>query len=244
MVRLGHGIGRLLRQPPSHQGQAHAPPVNASFTQEALWMHPPAGTAACFRRISADKAGQYRAILDVFAAAKRPYRLQLRPDEVLAEATWPGAAPTAEELAAELAQFVTWGNLEAQPDIARVTRPGRRRGPSAPGRRTPHPDALSELQIDSEAVLAALARWRTGALADAAGRRTTGPQRALSRWLRPDVPAGSPVAHAEVAALLASVACVACGEAEADDENAKTGSKAEAAADAVSAEAWGGCARR
>lgn len=33
----------------------------------------------------------YRAILEVFAASKRQFRLHLRPDDVLAEATWPGA---------------------------------------------------------------------------------------------------------------------------------------------------------
>ena len=36
--------------------------------------------------------------MNVFAAAKRQYRLQLRPDEVLAEATWEGTPPTREEL--------------------------------------------------------------------------------------------------------------------------------------------------
>jgi uncharacterized protein (TIGR02677 family) len=84
-------------------------------------MHLPTGTAELFRHVSADKTAQYRAILDVFAAAKRQYRLQLRPDEVQAEAAWPGAVPGPDELAAALAQLVAWGNLEAQPDIARVT---------------------------------------------------------------------------------------------------------------------------
>ena len=37
----------------------------------------------------------YRAILEVFAASKRQFRLHLRPDDVLAEATWPGAPPYA-----------------------------------------------------------------------------------------------------------------------------------------------------
>lgn len=46
-------------------------------------------SAELFRHLSADKAAFYRCILDVFAAAKRQYRLQLRPDEVLAEALWP-----------------------------------------------------------------------------------------------------------------------------------------------------------
>ena len=84
-------------------------------------MHLRASAAELFRHVSADKASVYRTVLDVFAAAKRQYRLQLRPDEVLAEAVWPAAAPGAEELAAALSQLVAWGNLEAQPDIARVT---------------------------------------------------------------------------------------------------------------------------
>ena len=46
--------------------------------------------AELFRHVSAEKAAFYRCIMDVFAAAKRQYRLQLRPDEVLAEARWPG----------------------------------------------------------------------------------------------------------------------------------------------------------
>lgn len=39
-----------------------------------------------FRHISADKARLYRMIMDAFAAAKRQFRLQLRPDEVQLEA--------------------------------------------------------------------------------------------------------------------------------------------------------------
>ncbi len=81
----------------------------------------PLSAAELFRHVSAEKAALYRVVLEVFAAAKRQYRLQLRPDEVLAEGQWPGARPTADELAAALAQLVAWGNLEAQPDIARVT---------------------------------------------------------------------------------------------------------------------------
>lgn len=77
-------------------------------------------SAELFRHLSADKAAFYRCILDVFAAAKRQYRLQLRPDEVLAEALWPDGAPRIEEVNAALAQLAEWGNLEAQHDTARV----------------------------------------------------------------------------------------------------------------------------
>lgn len=76
--------------------------------------------AELFRHVSAEKAGVYRSIMGVFAAAKRQYRLQLRPDEVLAEARWPAAPPRIEELNAALTQLADWGNLESQPDMARV----------------------------------------------------------------------------------------------------------------------------
>lgn len=79
-----------------------------------------AEAGALFRHVTADKAKLYRTIMDVFAAAKRQYRLQLRPDEVMAEAAWDGAPPAREELALALAQLAEWGNLESQPDMARV----------------------------------------------------------------------------------------------------------------------------
>jgi len=59
--------------------------------------------------------------MDVFATAKRQYRLQLRPDEVLAEARWPDAPPRIEEVNAALTQLAAWGNLESHPDTARVS---------------------------------------------------------------------------------------------------------------------------
>ena len=73
-----------------------------------------------FRHVSAEKAIFYRRIMDVFATAKRQYRLQLRPDEVLAEVRSPGSAPRIEEVNAALAQLAGWGNLQSQPDTARV----------------------------------------------------------------------------------------------------------------------------
>jgi uncharacterized protein (TIGR02677 family) len=80
----------------------------------------PTDASELFRHVSAEKASFYRIIMDVFAAAKRQYRLQLRPDEVLAEARWPGEAPRIEEVNAALAQLTEWGNLQSQPDTARV----------------------------------------------------------------------------------------------------------------------------
>ncbi|MEO8937774.1 MAG: TIGR02677 family protein [Burkholderiaceae bacterium] len=77
--------------------------------------------AELFRHVSADKVVFYRGIMDVFAAAKRQYRLQLRPDEVLAEAQWPAGPPRIEEVNAALSQLAEWGNLQSQPDTARVS---------------------------------------------------------------------------------------------------------------------------
>ena len=79
--------------------------------------HPPADL---FRHVSAEKAAFYRSVMDAFAAAKRQFRLHMRPDEVLAEADWRGAPPRLEEVQAALAQLSEWGNLESQPDTARV----------------------------------------------------------------------------------------------------------------------------
>ena len=78
-------------------------------------------SADLFRHVSAEKAALYRCIMDVFALAKRQYRLQLRPDEVLAEARWPDHSPRIEEINAALTQLVDWGNLESHPDTARVS---------------------------------------------------------------------------------------------------------------------------
>jgi uncharacterized protein (TIGR02677 family) len=77
-------------------------------------------TRELFRHVGADKAAVYRAIMDVFAAAKRQFRPYLRPDEVLREADWAGDMPALEEVRSALAQLVEWGNLESQPDTARV----------------------------------------------------------------------------------------------------------------------------
>jgi uncharacterized protein (TIGR02677 family) len=84
-------------------------------------MHAFSNSADLFRHVSAEKAVFYRVIMDVFSAAKRQYRLQLRPDEVLSEARWPDIRPHLDEVNAALAQLTAWGNLESQPDTARVS---------------------------------------------------------------------------------------------------------------------------
>lgn len=68
----------------------------------------------------ADNGPLYRAILGVFATAKRQFQLHLRPDDVLTEAAWDGAIPSLETVQHALGQLVAWGNLQAQPDTARV----------------------------------------------------------------------------------------------------------------------------
>ena len=77
--------------------------------------------AELFQHLNVEKAAFYRCIMDVFSAAKRQYRLQLRPDEVLTEADWPSPSPRIEEVNSALAQLAVWGNLESQPDTARVS---------------------------------------------------------------------------------------------------------------------------
>jgi uncharacterized protein (TIGR02677 family) len=80
----------------------------------------PRSASNLFSHVQADNAPTYRAILDVFAAAKRQFRLHLRPDDVLAEAAWPNGPPTPEAVQQALGQLVEWGNLQSQPDTARV----------------------------------------------------------------------------------------------------------------------------
>jgi hypothetical protein len=46
----------------------------------------PRSASALFSHVMADHAPLHRAILDVFAASKRQFRLHLRPDDVLLEA--------------------------------------------------------------------------------------------------------------------------------------------------------------
>jgi len=80
----------------------------------------PAQATGLFRHVTTENAPLYRAIMDVFAGAKRQFRLHLRPDEVLAEAQWSAESPTLEAVQLALSQLVEWGNLQAQPDTARV----------------------------------------------------------------------------------------------------------------------------
>lgn len=76
--------------------------------------------ARLFGHVTADRAPLYRAIMGAFAVARRQFRLHLRPDEVLVEASWPEGPPRADVLQQALDQLVEWGNLQAQVDTSRV----------------------------------------------------------------------------------------------------------------------------
>jgi len=97
------------------------PAASARFAADQPTMSSHAETSALFRHVTAENAPMYRAIMDVFAQAKRQYRLHLRPDEVRDEARWPeGRVPAAEAVQQALSQLAEWGNLTAQPDTSRV----------------------------------------------------------------------------------------------------------------------------
>lgn len=85
----------------------------------------PSQQADLFRHLSVEKTDLYRQVMDCFAAAKRQFRLHLRPDEVLAEGGWSSLPPTSRpkliDIQAALNQLTDWGNLESQPDVSRVT---------------------------------------------------------------------------------------------------------------------------
>src|SRR5580693_2614095 len=87
--------------------QRRAAPASETRTMPPLTL--PRSASALFSHVMADNAPLYRAILDVFAASKRQFRLHLRPDDVLAEATWPGGPPTPETVQQALGQLVDWG---------------------------------------------------------------------------------------------------------------------------------------
>jgi len=76
--------------------------------------------ANLFRHVSAEKVALYRKVMETFTKAKRQFRLHLRPDEVLAEGNWQ-ALPAIDEIQKALSQLTEWGNLEAEPDTARVS---------------------------------------------------------------------------------------------------------------------------
>jgi hypothetical protein len=83
-----------------------------------------------FRHVSAEKAPLYRSVMACFAAAKRQFRLHLRPDEVLAEGRWElpaGQAPRLEEIQLALAKLTEWGSPWRRPCATMACRSPKRR---------------------------------------------------------------------------------------------------------------------
>ena len=74
---------------------------------------------AGFRHLAAPEAAAYRAVLRTFAAAKDSFVLQLRPDEVHAQAD-PALRPSRTALDGVLTQMATWGNLLVTGDTSEV----------------------------------------------------------------------------------------------------------------------------
>ncbi len=72
---------------------------------------------SAFAYVNAEKASLYRAVMRVFANAKRHFVVHLRPEDV-AEEVQEGSA---DEVQAALEQLVQWGNLQSEPDTGRVT---------------------------------------------------------------------------------------------------------------------------
>lgn len=71
----------------------------------------------CFSHLVADKVALYRRIMAAFVDAKAHFTVHLRPEDVCERAE----LSSLDEVQAALAQLVQWGNLEADPDTARVT---------------------------------------------------------------------------------------------------------------------------
>lgn len=80
------------------------------------------GRLRMFAYVDAEKASLYRAIMSVFFAAKERFVLHLRPAEVARELA--ALVPDADvgDVEPALKQLEDWGNLQASPDTADVTR--------------------------------------------------------------------------------------------------------------------------
>ncbi|MFP4079371.1 MAG: TIGR02677 family protein [Ectothiorhodospira sp.] len=74
-------------------------------------------THSVFNHVVAEKAVLYRSIMGIFVEAKAHFTVHLRPEDVGQRL---GTEPL-ETIQAALNQLVHWGNLEADPDTARVS---------------------------------------------------------------------------------------------------------------------------
>lgn len=122
--------------------------------------------------------------MEVFAAAKRQYRLQLRPDEVLVEAKWPSSPPPIEDVNAALSQLAAWGNLESQPDTSRVSSLGDFYRARFLYRLSQGGEAVESALVVFEQTLRRRAELQTVALEDIASRLQA--LKALANEAQPD----------------------------------------------------------
>jgi uncharacterized protein (TIGR02677 family) len=142
------------------------------------------GLADLFRHVSAEKAALYRSVMETFAAAKRQFRLHMRPDEVLSEGRWDAPAPGIEAVQAALAQLTEWGNLESQPDTARVASISDFYRARFLYRLSQGGEAVEEALMTFERILRRRAELQTIALEDIANRLQA--LRALADEAEPD----------------------------------------------------------
>lgn len=92
----------------------HHVPVGSGASQET---RAPGGEPQPFTHLGTPNADLYRSVLETFARAKERFIVHLRPEDVAGELrTEPD-----EQLISALDQLVTWGNLRADADTARVT---------------------------------------------------------------------------------------------------------------------------
>ncbi|QDV68035.1 TIGR02677 family protein [Rosistilla carotiformis] len=74
----------------------------------------------CFSYLTAERAVVYRAIVDVFAAAKAEFALHLRASEVQSELVVRGTSLDLSDVESALQQLESWGNLQSYQDNADV----------------------------------------------------------------------------------------------------------------------------
>lgn len=101
--------------PNSHTADSHA------AEQKAEALGPKAPDYGPFAHLTVPNAALYRQVMRTFLVAKERFAVHLRPEDVHA-AIEPRSRPSELELVVKaLDSLVTWGNLRADPDTARVT---------------------------------------------------------------------------------------------------------------------------
>jgi len=99
--------------------------MKADNAKTDIWSTGTPSQLSVFAHINAEKGGDYRAILEIFARSREQFIIHLRPSEVLREIARlePGSLSAAElsEVEMRLQQLVTWGNLLATRDSSEVS---------------------------------------------------------------------------------------------------------------------------